>query len=144
MERVSTIMANLKNIVEDIKKDLAKVRPQDRTITTKGIIDALVEDIHAQMKHGARLDDVYAIIRARLPEETRLTLTTFKRYWRESCTRLGLSKMKNSGKKKKPLEKPMGQDPCECQQFRHIAGTSLPKSLTRETSSDFRADPDEF
>lgn len=132
-------MANSKNIVEDIKKELARVRPKERPKTTKEIIGSLVEDIHAQMKWGARLDDVYTIIRARLPEETKLTLTTFKRYWREARDLHGLSKMKNSGKKKIRDVKPTVP-----QDFSHMVDASVPKVRSIETSSDFREDPDDI
>jgi len=140
MGRVSTVMANSRNIVEGIKKDLARVRPQDRPLTTKGIIDALAEDIHVQMKRGVRLDDVYVIIRARLPEETRLTLTTFKRYWRESRDHSGLSKIKKSGRKQN-----CGEAPYASQKLDHVDVKAGPRRASpNQTVNDFRADPDDI
>ncbi|MDT8853555.1 hypothetical protein RNZ50_00615 [Paracoccaceae bacterium Fryx2] len=131
-------MANPKNIVEEIRKDLAKARPADRPITTRGIIHALAEDIHSLLKDGARLDGVYEIIRARLPEETRLTLTTFKRYWRESRDVSGLSKIKNSGRRKNCGETTSGSRKVDHMDVQAASKRAPP----RETYSDFRADPD--
>lgn len=93
-------MANLKNLIDDIKKDLAKFSPADRKMTSKQIIEELVEDIYAQLKSGARLDDIYAIISKKLTDETKMSLSTFKRYWREARDGAGLSKIKNSGRMK--------------------------------------------
>lgn len=132
-------MAYSKTLLDDIKKDLVKARLIERPPNTKQIIDELAADIHAQLKQGALLDEVYKIIRARLPSDTKLTLATFKKYWRESRDLAGLSKIKNSGRKKN-LETTSA-----AKKIIHVVTADAPKSVTpSRTVSEFRADPDDM
>ena len=130
-------MANLKNLLDDIKKDLAKAQPKSRPPTVKQILEGAAADIHAHLKQGARLDDVYLIIRARLPEDTKLSLNTFKKYWREARETAGLSKIKNSGRKKKEENTSI-----EKRMIHVVTREAGAKITDRNTESDFREDPD--
>ncbi len=139
-------MSKPKNIIDMIKEDLDKSRPKDRSPTTKQIIEGLAEKIHEQLKDGRRLDEVYKIIRARLPEDTRLTLATFKRYWHEARDAAGLPKIKDSGRKKNaaPRSSRTRVSPVTpvADQTAIPVGSAEPQR--NRTASDFREDPDDI
>lgn len=136
-------MASSKNILNDIKKDLARSRPKERNLTGKRIVEELAEDIHTQLKAGARLDDVYEIIRRKLPDETKLTLTTFKRYWREARDAAGLPRIKNSGRRK--AAPPREEAPASISSGApQKAQEPITRTGSRDTSGDFRPDPDDI
>lgn len=139
-------MVKPKNIIELIKEDLDKSRPKDGNPTTKQIVEALAEKIHAQLKDGRRLDEVYKIIRARLPEDTRLTLTTFKRYWREARDSAGLSKIKNSGRRKDaaPQSNASAVATVTPVATQTVIPDKFPTTRRNRTSDDFRHDPDDI
>lgn len=136
-------MSNTKRMIDDIKKELAKARPKETRMTTKQIIEDLAEDINAQLKKGLRLDEVYEIIRQKLPDDTRMTLTTFKRYWREARDAAGLPKIRKSGRKN--TSPSPARDPAQAAAKPDRAPLETPSPTgARDTSSDFREDPDDI
>lgn len=136
-------MANQKTLLNEIKKDLGKARKQERLLTAKQIVEELAPDIHAQLKQGARLDEVYDIIHARLPEGLNLERTTFKKYWREAREATGLSRIKNSGRRKaSPTASTATGSPAL--PGRGPVRSGVPRGSGRDTSSDFRDDPDDI
>jgi uncharacterized short protein YbdD (DUF466 family) len=141
MIKVNDEMNNSRSLIDDIKKDLARSKLKDRKMTSKNIIEELVEDIHTQLMAGSRLDDVYEIIKKKLPDEVKMSLSTFKRYWREARDDAGLSKIKNSGRKKK---EPSPSTPKNQNLDNLTKATSIDtKQLSqKDTSSDFRDDPE--
>jgi uncharacterized short protein YbdD (DUF466 family) len=141
MIKVNDEMNNSRSLIDDIKKDLARSKLKDRKMTSKNIIEELVEDIHTQLMAGSRLDDVYEIIKKKLPDEVKMSLSTFKRYWREARDDAGLSKIKNSGRKKK---EPLPSTPEISNRDSSIKQTSIDtkKLSQKDTSSDFREDPE--
>lgn len=136
-------MTTSKSVLDGIKKDLAKSQPKDRISTTRQIIEELVHDIYAQLKQGARLDDVYEIIRVKLPEEAKMTLATFKKYWREARDSAGLPKIKNSGRKANNIATQKSiTDNAKVEQRDTNTVTKI--STEHDTSGDFREDPDDI
>lgn len=139
-------MSKPKNIIDMIKEDLDKSRPKDRNPTTKQIIEGLAGKIHEQLKDGRRLDDIYEIIHARLPEDTRMSLSTFKRYWHEARDAAGLPKIKNSGRKKNAAVRSSRSQVAHVTPTADQTATRGTSSTTRQnrTSGDFREDPDDI
>lgn len=139
-------MSKPKNIIDMIKEDLDKSRPKDRSPTTKQIIEGLAGTIHERLKVGTRLDDIYEIIHARLPEDTRMSLSTFKRYWNEARDAAGLPKIKNSGRKKNAAVRSSGSQVAHVTSTVDQTATRGTSSTTRQnrTSGDFREDPDDI
>ncbi|TGD61570.1 hypothetical protein EYC08_18290 [Tabrizicola sp. WMC-M-20] len=136
-------MAKPKSIVETIREVLAKSSPKVSNPTAKQIMEGLAVDIDAQVKKGMRLDDIYDIIRAGLPEDRKMTRSTFRRYWREARDAAGLPKIKNSGKKKEPVPRPSSAPVAPAAEQTAIPDRAFAQQRTR-TSSDFRHDPDDF
>lgn len=136
-------MAKSKSIVDDIRKALKETRPAERKKTSRIIIGELAKDIHSELQAGRRLDEVYQIIKGKMPDETKLTLNTFKKYWREAREEANLGKIKGSGQKtakKLPEEKPHSTD----KQIQEDTPEATSKTTTRDTSNDFRDDPDDI
>jgi len=136
-------MAKPKSIVETIREDLAKSSPKVINPTARQIMEGLAVDIDAQVKKGMRLDDIYDIIRAGLPEDRKMTRSTFKRYWREARDAAGLPKIKNSGKKKDPAPRPSNAPVAPAEQQTARPAKAFATQRTR-TSGDFRQDPEDF
>lgn len=131
------------NIIDMIKEDLDKSRPKDRNPTTKQIVEGLAEKIHEHLKDGRRLDEIYEIVHARLPEDTRMTRSTFKRYWHEARDSAGLPKIKDSGRKKNAAPRPSTAPVAPAEQRTDHPAKSIATQGTR-TSGDFRHDPEDF
>ncbi|WP_281969128.1 hypothetical protein [Roseovarius nanhaiticus] len=123
------------NTLDDIRKDLEKSGAGERELTSKEIVLALAPDIHKQMLAGAKLMSLYEIVRAKLPEETKLSKSTFKKYWRIARDELKLKPIKASGPKgpRKPVAKPQQNANHEDRKTRAV-----------DTSSDFRTDPEDI
>ena len=92
-------MKGTKKTIEEIKRDLKKSSKAERNLTSKEIVLELAPTIHETMLAGAKLMDLYEIVKAKLPPETRLSPATFKKYWRVARTELGLTPIKRSGRK---------------------------------------------
>ena len=136
-------MATSKSLLHDIRKDLQKALPNDPVPSARQIVEELAPDIYDQVKQGARLKDVYRLIRAKLPERMQLTEATFLRYWREARDAADLPKIRNSGRKKTTKTPP------------HIKANApqiIPQNTSRPTrplsakatSNDFRDDPEDI
>lgn len=137
-------MAKPKCIIEILREDLAKSSPKVSNPTAKQIMEGLAVDIDAQVKkNDMRLDDIYDIIRAGLPEDRKMTRSTFKRYWREARDAAGLPKIKNSGKKKDPAPRPSSAPVAPAAEQTSIPGRAFAQQRSR-TSGDFRQDPDDI
>lgn len=136
-------MAKPKSIVESIREDLAKSKSKVSNPTVKQIMEELAADIDAQVKKGMRLDDIYDIIRAGLPEDRKMTRSTFMRYWREARDAAGLPKIKNSGRRKEPALRTNNSPAAPAAKQTAISAQSFTTQLSR-TSGDFRHDPDDF
>lgn len=98
-----------KKTLEEIKKDLKKSSQAERNLTSKEIVLELAPTIHESMCAGAKLMNLYEIVKAKLPAETRLSPATFKKYWRVARNELGLPPIKASGRKgprKAPVDDP--------------------------------------
>ncbi len=123
------------NTLDDIRRDLEKSGTEDRELTSKEIVLALAPDIHKQMRAGAKLMSLYEIVRAKLPAETKLSKSTFKKYWRIARDQLKLAPIKASGRKgpRKPVVEPQPNAKYEDRKTRAV-----------DTSSDFRADPEDI
>ena len=130
-------MANNRDLIESIRKDLKKSRIEEPRTTSKQVVEQLVEDIHAHLKAGARLEDVHEVISARLTDDTKMTLNTFKRYWREARDAAGLPKIRNSGRKKRLLHT---NEPGKMEGTTRNQDSA--RNTSKDTSSDFREDPD--
>lgn len=132
-------MKNTDSIVKAIRKDMAKLKPPPGQNSTRKIIDNLVDDIHRNLKNGMHLADVYHVIRQHLPADTRLSLGTFKQYWRDARDAAGLPKIKNSGPRKSSQTSSQNPD------VKKIIPREYNKSnLDNDTSGDFRVDPEDI
>ncbi len=89
-------MAVTKKTLDDIRKELKRSGTEDRVLTSKEIVFELAPTIHEQMCAGARLMTLYAIVKAKLPAEARLSEATFRKYWRDARDELGLAPIKAS------------------------------------------------
>ena len=128
-------MAVTKNTLDDIRKDLKRSGTEDLELTSREIVFDLAPDIHEQMRAGAKLMSLYAIVKAKLPAEAKLSEATFKKYWRDRAGRTGLAPIKASGRKgpRKTVAEPQPNAKHEDRKTRAV-----------DTSSDFRTDPEDI
>ncbi|WP_168199323.1 hypothetical protein [Pseudorhodobacter turbinis] len=112
-------------------------------MTTKEVMVALAPTIHERLRAGEKLVDLYAIVRAKLPQEARLTQTSFKRYWQDARQEIGLAPIKTSGRKG-PRPPAVTVDVAAV--VTAAVPSPEPNNATPRTStaSDFRTDSEEF
>ncbi|WP_324753173.1 hypothetical protein [Roseovarius sp. Pro17] len=128
-------MTVTKKTLDDIRKELKRSGTEDREFTSKEIVLELAPVIHEQMLAGAKLMNLYAIVKAKLPPEARLSEATFKKYWRDAREELGLAPIKASGRK--GPRRPAADGPEKNLE-------ALLKTIADDTSSDGDVDPDVF
>ena len=92
-------MTVTKETLDDIREELKRSGTEDRELTSKEIVYEIAPVIHERMLAGAKLMSLYAIVKARLPADARLSEATFKKYWRDAREELGLAPIKASGRK---------------------------------------------
>lgn len=130
-------MTNSKTILDEIRKDLVKARTKDKPIKAKQLIEELADDIQKQLNGGASLAEVYQIIRARLPDEIKLTLGSFRKYWTESRNAAGLSG------KRTPLKKNISANPSIAKDLTsHTERVQQNEVAPAKSAAQFRKDPD--
>jgi hypothetical protein len=130
-------MANSKAILDEIRKDLVKARVKDKPVKAKQLIEELAEDIQKQIDGGASLAQIYEIIRARLPDEIKLTLGSFRKYWTNSRNSSGLL-----GKRTR-ASKNNAAPPLETKNNSYNVNEGQPLSVApAKTADKFRKDPD--
>ncbi|MDO9527261.1 MAG: hypothetical protein Q7J57_17270 [Gemmobacter sp.] len=115
-------------------------------MTTKEVMLALTPTIHERLRAGEKLVDLYAIVRAKLPQEVRLTQTSFKRYWQEARQEIGLAPIKASGRKGPRPPAVTADVAAAAATVIAAVPSSEPIKVTPRTStaSDFRADSEDF
>ena len=124
-----------KKTMEEIKKDLKKSSKAERELTSKEIVLELAPTIHEAMLAGAKLMNLYEIVKAKLPPETRLSPATFKKYWRVARNELGLAPIRASGRK--GPRRPSGGD------GQKVLNAVLRNTAEHTPSANY-VDPDEF
>lgn len=121
--------------LNEIRKELKRSGKEDRELTSKEIVFELAPTIHEQMLAGAKLMKLYAIVKAKLPAEARLSEATFRKYWRDAREELGLAPIKASGRK--GPRQPAAEDP-------EKAYETLLKDIDADTASSSDINPDVF
>ena len=124
-------MSVTKNILAEIRKDLKKASPPEPEVTSRQLVQDLAPMIHERLRKGMTLANIYPIIVARLPEKSKLSATTFRRYWREAREETGLPKVREAritdrGKTHTGTRK------------------TTPSRKISQTNDDFRNDPEGF
>ena len=92
-------MSTTKSILAEIRKDLKKSSPPEPVVTSRQIVMELAPMIHDQLRKGMTLASIYPIISARLLDKSKLSATTFRRYWREAREETGLPKVRETIRK---------------------------------------------
>lgn len=114
------------NAVEKGRRSLARLQKQKKPgITGLRLVIELAPDIHARLAEGHRLKEVWSAIVEPLPEDEKLTLPTFRKYWQTARTETGLAPLKRWTKTTKAKKSGAASE------------TGKPVS-----SSDFIEDPD--
>jgi len=128
-------MAVTKKTLDDIRKELKRSGTEDLELTSREIVFDLAPAIHEQMRAGAKLMSLYAIVKAKLPAEARLSEATFKKYWRDAREELGLAPIKASGRK--GPRQPAAENPEKNLQ-------ALLKDIANDTSFDGNIDANDL
>src|SRR3989338_5544838 len=68
--------------VAKAKKSLARIAKQKKTsVTRRELVRDLAPEIHARLKAGHGLKEIWYTIIADLPQAERMTFATFQKYW---------------------------------------------------------------
>ncbi|MFD0860512.1 hypothetical protein [Roseovarius aquimarinus] len=93
-------MGITKKELEEIRKELKIYKPEHQEYNSKEIVYELAPIIHERLKAGAKLSALHEIVKAKLPENAKLSEATFKKYWHDAQKDLKLG----SSKARLPIE----------------------------------------
>jgi hypothetical protein len=98
------------------------------------IIRALAPDIHARLKEGHKLNDIWHQVVSSLPAERQLTVATFKKYWQLVRHEIGLAPMKTRSRQRAaPIRTP-----------KHTSITAKHMPPKTQPVGGFREDPEDI
>lgn len=119
--------------VAKVKRTLARMAKQKKaSVTGRELVRDLTPEIHARLKDGHGLKDIWFMIVTDLPEGERMTFATFQKYWQSARLELGLAPLKTRTRETVPAAKgPERGLPAVARAA--VNGTS---------ASDFRQDPE--
>lgn len=119
--------------VAKVKRTLARMAKQKKaSVTGRELVRDLAPEIHARLKDGHGLKDIWFMIVTDLPEGERMTFATFQKYWQSARLELGLAPLKSRTVPTVPAAK--GPD---------RAPPLIAKAFVKGgTASDFRVDPE--
>ena len=119
--------------VAKAQKSLARMAKQKKTsVTGRELVRGLAPEIHARLKEGYGLKDIWYTIIPDLPEAERMTFATFRKYWQRARQELGLTPLKSRTVPTMVTAKYPDRAPLQVAQPQVKGGTA----------GDFRADPE--
>lgn len=128
-------MTSKQDPVAKVRKTLARMGPGPETPPSGlKIIRALAPDIHARLKEGHKLNDIWHQVVSSLPAERQLTVATFKRYWQLVRREIGLAPMKTRSR----------QRAAPTRTLKHTSITAQHMTPKTQSVGDFREDPEDI
>jgi len=128
-------MTSKQDPVAKVRKTLARMGPGPETPPSGlEIVRALAPDIHARLKEGHKLNDIWHQVVASLPAERQLTVATFKKYWQLVRHEIGLAPMKTRSRQRvDAIRTP-----------KHTSITTQHMTPKTKFAGDFREDPEDI
>lgn len=81
--------------IDEAKKNLKIIKGKEKSnLTGKQFVAALIQDIHAKMKEGHKIHDIWSEINDPLPDDDKIKEGTFRRYVQMAREEAGLEPIK--------------------------------------------------
>jgi hypothetical protein len=88
------------NFIDDIKAALAAMEIDRTPMTAKEVVESCKSDVLRRLKDGAKLHQIYLIVKSMTPSEIKMSYATFRKYFLDTRRAEGVIKSRQRKPKK--------------------------------------------